>query len=103
MPSLLHIDLEQISQIVKGRTGCAEQSLLFDRRWLRVSLGNDDSPEPRSIFSGNVLPGWLALMIAKVDLPVLVPWREEDAPSVLWHAHISEVRPAVAIYTHGRS
>ena len=42
-------------------------------------------------------------MIAKVNLSVLIARREENTPPVFGHAHISEVRPTIAIYADGRS
>ena len=42
-------------------------------------------------------------MISEVDLAVFILRREENAPSILRHAHISEVRPAVAVHADGRS
>src|SRR5438046_1906112 len=103
MPAFLDIHLEQIAQIVKGRTGCAEQSLLLDRSWLRISLSHDDAPQRRSIFSWNILPGWFALMIAEVDLFVFITRRQKDAPSIVRHANVSEIRPAVAVHADRRS
>ena len=42
-------------------------------------------------------------MIAEVNLPVLIPRRQENAPAVLRHANVSEIRPAVPVYADRRS
>src|SRR5215471_3644820 len=37
-------------------------------------------------------------MVSEVNFALLVARRQKDAPAVLRHAHISEVRPAIAIH-----
>ena len=43
MPSLLHINLKQVPEVVKRRTSGAQKFLLFHRGRFRVALGHDDS------------------------------------------------------------
>src|SRR5262249_36506349 len=103
MAPLLDIHLEQIAQIVKRRTGRAQQSLLFHRGRSGISLLQDDSPQRRSVFSRNILPGRLAPVISEMDFSILVPRRQKNAPSILRHADVSEIGPSVAVYTYSRS
>jgi hypothetical protein len=64
---------------------------------LGVALGDDDAAEHVAQLAGDLLPGGLALVIAEADLAVGVGRRQEDAPPVLGHAHVVEVRPAIGL------
>ena len=44
-------------------------TLLFDRSGLGIPLGDDDAPQVGAVLAGDVLPGWLALMVAMGCLP----------------------------------
>src|SRR5262249_29162956 len=61
---------------------------------LRVPLSHDDTAQPVSELSGYLGPDRLTLEIAEADLFVGRRRDQEDAPAVLGHPDIVEVRPA---------
>ena len=75
----------------------AEVALLLDRRRLGVALRDDDAAQVGAVLAGHVLPGLLALVVAEVDLPLGVARLQEDAPAVVAHLHVVEVRPALRV------
>ncbi len=103
MAPLFHVDLKEIAQIVLARRGEAEVALLLDRRRLGVALRHDDAAQVGAMLARHVLPHRLALVFAEADAPVLFRLREEDAPAVVWHLHVAEIRPAVGQGAHCRA
>ena len=100
--AFLHVDLEQISQVIQRRGGLAQHTLLFDRCRLRITLGHNQPPEGRTVFPGYILPHRVALMIAKSDFPVWHWLVQENAPSVFWHFDVIKICPAIGVYVHCR-
>ena len=72
-------------------------ALLLDRGGLRIALGDDQAPEFRPILAGNILPGRLALVPTEIDVAFVIDRGEEDAPSVVGHADVVEMRPPFGI------
>src|SRR6266849_1075297 len=103
VPALLDVDLEDVAQVVERGAGAAEMPLLLDGRRLRVALGDDEAAEGAAILARHLLPGGLALVIAEVDLPTRLRLGQEDAPAVLGHPDIVELRPALGVHAHGRA
>jgi hypothetical protein len=92
--AFLDVDLEQVAQVVHRGRGQAEVALLLDRGRLGVALRDDDASQVGAVLAGHVLPGRLALRVAEVDLPVRIARVQEDAPAIVAHLHVIEVRPA---------
>ncbi len=93
----LDVDLEQVAQVVLAGAGQAQVALLLDRRRLGVALGDDDAAQVGAVLAGHVLPGLLALVVAEVDLAIGIARVEEDAPAVVGHLDVAELRPALRI------
>src|SRR5712692_2337776 len=103
MPALLDVDLKDIAQIVERGAGAAQVPLLLDRGGLRIAVGDDEPAKGAAILARHLLPGRLALVIAEVDLPARLRLGQEDAPAILGHPDIVELRPALGIHAHGRA
>jgi hypothetical protein len=95
--AFLHVDLEQVAQVVllgqvRPRWRCCSTEAgsvspcvtMRRRRLARYS-------------PGHVLPGGLALVVAEMDLAVLLGRVEEDAPAVVGHLDVAELRPALRV------
>ena len=95
--AFLDVDLEQVAQVVERRTGEAEVALLLDRRRLGITLGDDQPAQVRPVLAWDFLPRGLALVRTEVDLATLLNRRQEDAPAVVGHLHVIEVRPAFGL------
>ncbi len=95
--AFLDVDLEQVAQVVERGAGKAQVALLLDRSRLGVALGDDDAAQRRAVFAGHVLPGGLAPVGAEVDLAACLGGGEENAPAVVRHPHVVEVRPALGL------
>ena len=76
---------------VLPRTRCCSTDAGSVSPWTTISRIRSARCSP-----GHLLPGRLALVLAEADRPVGVLLGEEDAPAVLLHRHVVEVRPAVA-------
>ena len=98
MPPFLDVDLEQVAQVVLRRRRCAQVALLLDRGRLGVALGDDDPPEVGAVLARDFLPGRLALVLAKGDAPVGIGRIQEDAPAIVGHLHVVEMRPATGLH-----
>ena len=96
--SLLDVDLEEVAQVVERRRGLSEETLLLDRRRLGVALRDDHPPESVAVLAGDLVPDGLPEVVAERDRPVRLLVGEEDAPAVLGHADVSELRPALAVH-----
>src|SRR5215469_12364140 len=49
------------------------------------------------MLTGNLLPGWLSLMLAEGNCAASLRFGQENAPAVLRHFYIAEGRPALGI------
>ena len=97
MAPFLDVDLEQVAQVVERRAGEPEMALLLDRRRLGVALRDDEAPQVRPVLAGHFLPRGLALVRAEIDLAPGLGRREEDAPAIVGHLDVIEVRPALRL------
>jgi hypothetical protein len=77
--------------------GAQSLSSLLDARGLGVALGHDDAPERVAELTRHLGPHGIAVGVAARDAPVVLGRREEDAPAVVRHLHVVEVRPALRI------
>ena len=101
VPAFLDIDLKDVAHVVERRRGLAEMTLLLDRRRFGVALDDDEAAQHGAIFAGNILPSRLAVMAAERNLAVVFLGREQDAPAVVGHLHVVELRPALRIDRDG--
>src|SRR6266540_494720 len=99
--ALLHVDLEDVAQVVEGRAGPAQVALLLHRRRLRVALGDDEPAQRAAVLTGHFLPGRIALVVAEVDGASRLGLRQEDAPAVLRHLDVPELGPALSVDAAG--
>ena len=103
VPAFLHVDLEDVAQIVERGTRAPEVPLLLDRGRLGIALGDDQPPQRAPILSGHLLPGRRALVLAERDAASGLRLGQEDAPAILRHLHPVEVRPALRVDADGRA
>ena len=101
VPALFDVHLEQVAHVVQRRGGVAQQPLLLDARGLGVGLGDDDAPQHAAQLARHVLPRRLAVEIAAGHDAVRVRLGQEDAPPVVGHLHVVEVRPALGVHRDG--
>ena len=95
--AFLDVHLEQVAQVVEARAERAEHALLLDARRLGVALRDDEAAQRVAELARDVLPHRLALEVAEADASVRLRLGEEDAPAVVGHLHVVEVRPAVRV------
>src|SRR5665811_1408531 len=69
-------------------------TLLLDRRRLSIALCNDDAPQVGAVFAGDLLPGIFTFVLAEMNLAPRLRRIKKDAPAVVWHFDIIEMRPA---------
>ena len=103
MAAFLHIHLKQIAQIVHAGRGLAEQALLLHAGRLGIALRDDQPPQHVAVFAGHLLPHGQAEVIAEAYAPVMLGRRQEDAPAVIGHLHIIEMRPSPRFHGNGRA
>ena len=53
------------------------------------------APQVGAVLAGHLLPDGVALVVAERDLAIGLGFGEEDAPAVVGHRHVAEVRPAL--------
>jgi len=99
--ALFDIDLKEVAQIVLAGCGQPKVSLLLDGGRLGIALGHDNAPQIGPILAGDILPGILTDVIAKMDLPTLFGRVQKDAPTVVGHLDVSELGPALGIDAGG--
>ena len=97
----LHVHLEQVAKVVEARAERAEHTLLLDAGRLGVALRDDEATQRVAELAGHFLPHRLPLEVAEADAPVRLRLGEKDAPAVLRHLHVVEVRPAVRVDADG--
>src|SRR2546425_9668901 len=76
---------------------------LLDGGRFGVALGDDQPAQRAAVLAGHVLPRGLALVIAEGDRAVGLRLGEEDAPAVVGHLEIPELRPALRIHADRRA
>ncbi|MNX39019.1 hypothetical protein D3C86_693660 [compost metagenome] len=101
--AFFHVDLEQVAQVVLGRRGQAQMALLLDRSGFGVALRDDDAAQIGAVFAGHVLPHVPPHVFAEVDLALAVLRRQKDAPAVIGHFDVVEMRPAVRFHADRRA
>ena len=100
MPSLFHVHLEQVAQIVKRRTGQTQMALLFHRGRFGVTLCDDDATQIGAMFARHFLPGWFTLVITKINLAFTISRGEKNTPAIIGHLHVIKMCPATGIDAH---
>src|SRR5207245_10648729 len=103
VPALFHVDLEEVAQVVERGARPPEVPLLFDGGGLGVALRDDQPAQRAAVLAGHLLPRGLALVIAEGDRAVGLRLGEEDAPAVVGHLEIPELRPALRIHADRRA
>ena len=103
MTSLLHIDLKQIAQVIEGRCGGAEMTLLLDRARLGIPLDDQHPAHQRAVFAGNFLPDRLAIMLTERHHTVFFLGCQQHAPAIFRHPDIVEFGPAIGTDIHRRA
>ena len=101
MAPFLDVHLEEVPEIVERGGARAEPALLLDRGGLGVSLRDDQAAKGIAVLAGHLLPHRLPVVVAKADATIGDRLGEEDAPAVLRHAHVVEMRPAARIDRDG--
>src|SRR5262245_15319031 len=97
MPAVIHVDLEDVAQVVDRGTRASEVTLLLHGRRLGVALGHDEAAQRAAILAGHLLPRGIAFVIAESDRATGLGLRQEDAPAVIRHSDVSELRPALGV------
>ena len=101
--AFFHIDLEQVAHVVHARRGERQVPLLLDGSWFGVALRDDDAAQVGAVFTGHVVPGFFALVVAKMDGTVGHARVHENAPAVVAHLGIAKLRPALWVHADGRA
>ena len=99
--ALLHVDLEEVPQVVQARTMGAKRTLLLDAGRLRVALDHDEPSQLVPELPRHLLPHRVALEVAEADAPIVRRLGHEDAPAILGQLHVVEVRPAGGVHADG--
>ena len=93
--TLLDVHLEQVAHVVEARRGEAEMALLLDRRGFGIALHDDETTQLGPMLARHLVPHRLTLAITERDASIGLGIGEEDAPAVIRHLHVVEVRPAL--------
>ncbi len=91
------VDLVQVAQVVLARRGQPQVALLFHRGRLGVALRDDDAAQVGAVLAGHLAPRRLALVVTEVDRAIGIARVQEDAPAIVLHLHVAELRPALRI------
>src|SRR5262245_910972 len=75
-------------------------TLLLDRCGFRIALSHEDAAEIRAILARHVLPGRLALVITETDSAIRLGRIQKNAPAIVGHLHVVEMRPAAGLNAH---
>src|ERR1039458_6795394 len=76
----------------------AKHALLLDRRRLGIALCDDEAAQYSAEFTGNLLPDFLPIAIAKANLAVGIAVSEKDSPAVLRHMDESISGPTLRVH-----
>src|SRR5882724_4833565 len=98
--TFLHVDLEEVAEVIQRRARAAEVLLLLHRGGLGVALGHDEPAQDAAVLAGHLLPGRAALVIAEVHRALGLGLGEEDTPAIVRHANVVEIRPALRVHAH---
>jgi hypothetical protein len=96
MPALFNVHLKQISQVVKRRSRVTELALLLNGGRFSVALSHNDAAQGIAKLAGHFLVNWLAIVVAEANLRVRLRRLKKNAPAILRHLHVIEMRPALA-------
>src|SRR5437773_11354322 len=94
MAAFLDVDLEQVAQVIERGRGLAEMALLFDGSGLGVALDHDQAAQRGAVFTGDFLPGRLAVILAEGNDAVLFLRSKKDAPAIFRLLALVELGPA---------
>jgi len=103
VPALLHVYLEEITEIIHGWARVPEEALLLDARRLGVALGDDEAAKRIPMLARHLLPNRFPEIVAEADGAIFHGIREKNAPAVIRHFDVIEMRPAVRLHTNGRA
>ena len=102
--ALFDVHLKQVAQVVQRRRGVAEQALLLDGGGLGVALRDDDAAEHVAELARHLVPHRLARRSRRSRSSCRPRGGvEKDAPAIIGHLHVIEVRPAVGIDRYRRA
>src|SRR5215475_8740374 len=97
MAAFFDVHLENVAKVVHRGTGSAEHALLLYGGGFRVALGDNDAAKSRTIFAGNFLPSGLTLVRPEIHLASFIARLKKNAPAVIGHADIAELRPTIRL------
>src|SRR5262245_35295069 len=103
MASFLDVDLKQVAQVIERWAGAPEMPLLLDRCRFRIALRHNQTAQGAAVCPWPGLPDRLALMVSEGNRAVWYRLGQKDAPAILGHLNIVEMRPAVGLHTDGRT
>src|SRR6266540_60631 len=72
MPALLHVDLEEVAQVIQAGCDGAQIPLLFHRRGFGVALDDDQALQVRPVLPRYLLPHRFVLVMSEGDAPTAV-------------------------------
>src|SRR6476620_7168001 len=98
MSTFLDIYLEEIAQVVKRWTRFAELSLLLNRRRFGIALSDDDATQCIAKLTWHFLVSGTTVVIAEPHFGIGLRRLKKDAPPVIRHLHVIEVRPPFGAY-----
>src|SRR5258708_34937256 len=76
-------------------------ALLSARGGLGSALDDDEAAQHGAVLARHLLPGGLAHVAPKGNLPAVLARRQEYAPAVVGHLHVVELGPALGIDRYG--
>src|SRR5581483_7067775 len=78
-----------------------ELSLLFHGSRLSIALGNNNAAKSVAEFAGHFLISGFANVITETYFRIRIRWGKEDAPSIIRHLNVIEMRPSFGFDTDG--
>src|SRR5664280_3928408 len=85
-------------QVIKRWSGVAEHALLLDGCRLGVALGNDQTAQYGAEFTGNLLPDFLPVVVAKANAAFGIAVGEKDSPTIIRHVDKSISGPPLRVH-----
>src|SRR5439155_9079137 len=87
----------EVAQVIERRAALPQRALLLDRGGLGIALRHDQAAQGGAVLPRYLLPGRLAAMGAEADAAIGLRLGEEDAPAIVRHADMAEIRPALRV------
>src|SRR5215475_14038788 len=98
MAAFLHVDLEQVTHVVKRGSRLAQVALLLDRGRFGIALNHYKTAQHGAVFTGDIMPCRLAEMAAERNSAILLSGCQQNAPAVFRHPHIVEFSPTFWVH-----